>query len=196
MFIQVIQGKTSRREEVRQVSDSWVADAGGTAPGWLGGTYGFTDDDDFFAVVRFESREAAMENSQRPETDAFAQKMGELMDGEPSFFDSDQVETFLDGGSDQAGFVQIIRGKGDPALWQKMGDASQLREMRPDVIGGTVAIQNDGSFVEAIAFTDEASARKGEQSDAQPPEDVADAMGQLMEGAQFYDLREVWFSSP
>ena len=197
MFIQVIQGKTSRRQEVRQLSDSWVSENGGAAPGWLGGTYGFTDDDDFFAVVRFESRDAAMENSQRPETDAFATKMRELMDGEPSFFDSDEVETFLDGGSDDAKFVQIIRGKADPGLWQKMGgDASQLREMRPDVIGGTVAIQNDGSFVETVAFTDEASAREGEQSGAQPPEDVADAMRQLMEGAQFYDLREVWFSSP
>ena len=196
MFIQVIQGKCSRRQEVRQVSDSWVNHAGGTAPGWLGGTYGFTDDDDFFAVVRFESREAAMENSQRPETSEFARKMGELMEGEPSFFDSDEVETFLDGGSDDATFVQIIRGKGDPTLWQKMGDTSQLREMRPDVIGGTVAIQNDGSFVETIAFTDEESARQGEQSDAQPPEDVAEAMQQLMDGAKFYDLREVWFSSP
>lgn len=196
MFIQVVHGKSSRREEVRQVSDDWVSEAGGTAPGWLGGTYGFTDDNDFFAVVRFESREAAAENSQRPETNEFARKMGELMEGEPSFFDSDEVETFLDGGSDDAKFVQIIRGKGDPSLWQKMGDPSQLREMRPDVIGGTVAIQNDGSFVETIAFTDEASARAGEQSGAQPPEDVAEAMQQLMEGAQFYDLREVWFSSP
>ena len=196
MFIQVIQGKSSRREEIRRLSDSWESENSGTAPGWLGGTYGFTDDDDFFAVVRFESRELAMENSQRPETNAFAEKMTELLDGEPSFFDSDEVETFLDGGSDSAGFVQIIRGKGDPALWQKMGDTSQLREMRPDVIGGTVAIQNDGSFVETIAFTDEASAREGEQSGGQPPEDVADAMRQLMDGATFYDLREVWFSSP
>lgn len=196
MFIQVIQGKSSRREEIRQLADSWESENSGTAPGWLGGTYGFTDDDDFFAVVRFESRELAMENSQRPETNAFAEKMTELLDGEPSFFDSDRVETFLDGGSDDAKFVQIIRGKADPELWQKMGDGSELRELRPDVIGGTVAIQDDGSFVDTVAFTDEASAREGEQSGAQPPEDVADAMQQLMEGAEFYDLREVWFSSP
>jgi hypothetical protein len=197
MFIQVIQGKCSRRQEVRQLSDSWVSESGETAPGWLGGTYGFTDNDDFFAVVRFESREAAMENSSRPETDAFAKKMGELMDGEPSFFDSDEVETFLDGGSDDAAFVQIIRGKADPGLWQKLGnDESQLRAMRPDIIGGTVAIQNDGSFVETVAFKDEASAREGEASGAQAPQDIEDALQQILEGATFYDLREVWFSSP
>jgi hypothetical protein len=197
MFIQAIQGKCSRREEVRRLSDSWVSENGGASPGWLGGTYGFTDDDDFFAVVRFESREQAMENSQRPETDEFAKKMGELMDGEPSFFDSDQVETFLDGGSDDAKFVQVIRGKADPGLWQKLGDGSELREMRPEIIGGTVAIQDDGSFVETVAFTDEASARRGEsEMTAQPPPEVGEALQGLMEGAEFYDLREVWFSSP
>jgi hypothetical protein len=196
MFIQVIQGKCSRREELRQLGDTLESDADRPGRGWLGGTYGFTDDDDFFAVVRFESREAAMENSARPETDAFAKKVAELMDGEPSFFDSDEVETFLDGGSDDAKFVQIIRGKADPGLWQKLGDGSELREMRPDVIGGTVAIKNDGSFVETVAFTDEESARKGESTTADGAAEMEETLQELMKGAEFYDLREVWFSSP
>jgi len=92
MFIQVIQGKSSKREEVRQLSDSWVSENGGGAPGWLGGTYGFTDNDDFFAVVRFESREKATENSQRPETDEFAGRMAALCDGPPSFYNLDIVQ--------------------------------------------------------------------------------------------------------
>ena len=93
--------------------------------------------------------------------------------------------------------MQIIKGKADPGLWQKMGnDDSQLREMRPDIIGGTVAIQNDGSYVETVAFRDEASAREGEASDAQAPAEIEDALQQLLEGATFHDLREVWFSSP
>ena len=197
MFIQVIQGKTSRREEVRKETTFSSEHSAGPAEGWLGSTLGLTDDGDFFAVVRFESREAAMANSARPETDAFAKKMAELMDGEPSFFDSDQVETFLDGGSDDAKFVQIITGKADPGLWQKIGDGSELREIRPDIIGGTVAIQDDGSFVETVAFTDEQSARQGESEmhDEAPPE-VSEALQQIMEGATFYDLREVWFNSP
>jgi len=136
-----------------------------------------------------------MENSARPETDEFAKKMGALMDGEPSFFDSDEVETFLDGGSDDAKFVQIIKGKADPGLWQKMGSDESLREMRPDIVGGTVAIQNDGSFVETVAFTDEESARKGESS-ADAPQEIEETLQEILKGAEFYDLREVWFSSP
>ena len=196
MFIQVIQGKTSRREEARELTTFRGEHGTGPGEGWLGSTLGFTDDDDFFAVVRFESREAAMANSARPETNEFAQKMAEIMDGEVTWFDSDEVFTFLDGGSDDAKFVQIIRGKADPGLWQKLGDGSELREVRPDVIGGTVAIQNDGSYVETVAFTDEASAREGESSGAEGPQEMEDVLQQLLEGATFYDLREVWFNSP
>ena len=41
------------------------------AEGWLGGTYGMTDDGQFVGVVRFESREAAARNSLRPEQTAW-----------------------------------------------------------------------------------------------------------------------------
>lgn len=196
MFIQVIQGKTSRGEELRQLGESMQASGQRPGEGWLGGTFGLTDDGDFFGVVRFESREAAMANSARPETHEFSQKMAALMDGEVTFFDSDEVQTFLDGGSDDAKFVQIIRGKADPGLWQKLGDASELRELRPDVIGGTVAIKHDGSFVETIAFTDEASAREGESRDVQASPEMEEALSTLLQGATFYDLRELWFNSP
>ena len=197
MFIQVIQGKTSRAEELRAFGEKMRAERGEAPPGWLGSTFGVTDMGDFFGVVRFESREAAAANSGRPETDAFAKELASFMDGEVTFFDSDHTETFLDGGSDEAKFVQVIRGKADPALWQKMGDMSQLREMRPEIIGGTVAIKDDGSFVETVAFTDEATARKGEsEMTADPPPEVAEALQQLMDGAEFYDLREPMFSSP
>jgi hypothetical protein len=197
MFIQVIQGKTSRGEELRQLGEAMEANGQRPAEGWLGGTFGLTDDGNFFGVVRFESREAAMANSARPETHEFSQQMAALMDGEVTFFDSDEVHTFLDGGSDDAKFVQIIRGKADPGLWQKVGDGSELREIRPEIIGGTVAIKNDGSFVETVAFTDEETARKGEsEMHQEAPPEVSDALQQIMDGAEFYDLRQVWFNSP
>ena len=195
MFIQVIQSRCSRREELEQLRESMEASGQRPSEGWLGTTFGFTDNDDFFGVVRFESREAAMANSARPETHEFSQKMAALMDGQVTFFDSDEVQTFLDGGSDDAKFVQIIRGKADPGLWQKLGDGSELRQVRPDVIGGTVAIKNDGSFVETVAFTDEESARKGESS-SEGSAEMDETLQELMKGAEFYDLRQVWFSSP
>jgi hypothetical protein len=36
-------------------------------------------------IAEFESYELAMENSARPETDAFAKKMAEMTDGPPTF---------------------------------------------------------------------------------------------------------------
>ena len=45
MFIQVIQGKCTRHDELRAMADGWREELSGGAVGWLGGTYGFTDDD-------------------------------------------------------------------------------------------------------------------------------------------------------
>src|SRR4051812_45849011 len=113
MFIQTIQGTCTRRDELRAVLDRWLAELGPGASGWLGGTYGFTDDDLFLAVVRFESRDAAMANSQRPEQDIWAKEKMMLFDGPVEFHDCDDVTLLLDGGSDEAGFVQVIRGRLD-----------------------------------------------------------------------------------
>ena len=192
MFIQVIQAKSTRRDEVRALIEEWgnLPDEGS---GFLGGTYGFTDDDEFIGVVRFESKEKAMANSARPETDAMAKRMAELMDGPPTFRDCDDVTVWGDGGSDDAGFVQIIQGKTDDPdrLKQIMTeDADNLRQQRPDIIGGTSALEDDGSFTTTIAFTDEASAREGEQNSSPPEEFQA-----LMRDVRYFDLRDPWFAS-
>jgi hypothetical protein len=192
----VIQGKCTRQDELRAMADSWRQELGGGAVGWLGGTYGFTDDDDFVGIVRFESREAAMANSTRPEQSAWAEKMMALMDGPVEFHDCDDVTMFLDGGSDSAGFVQVIRGKvDDPARIKAMlADTTTLHEMRPDIIGGTLALEDDGTFTETIAFRDEESARKGEQ--VEPPAEIGEELSSMMAGATFYDLHRPWFESP
>ena len=196
MFIQVIQGKCTRQDELRAMADGWREELGGGAVGWLGGTYGFTDDDEFIGIVRFESREAAMANSGRPEQSAWAEKMMALMDGPVEFHDCDDVTMFLDGGSDQAGFVQVIRGRlADPARAKAMlADTTTLHEMRPDIIGGTLAVEDDGTFTETIAFRDEESARAGEQTE--PPAEVREDLEMMMQGATFYDLHRPWFESP
>jgi hypothetical protein len=197
VFIQVIHGKCSRQDEMRSLAESWRDEGGREATGWLGGTFGVTDENDFLAVVRFESRDAAMANSTRPETSAFAEKMGALMDGPVDFHDCDDVTTLLDGGSDDAGFVQVIRGHVDDSATFKglfADSGQQLREARPEIIGGTFALEPDGTFWETIAFTDEDRARKGEQ--VPPPAEIQEALASMMAGATFYDLREPWFESP
>jgi hypothetical protein len=134
VFIQIIQGKCTRPDELREMASTWRRELGGGAEGWLGGTYGFTDDDQFIGVVRFESREAAMANSARPEQTAWAEKMMALMDGPVEFHDCDDVMLFLDGGSDEAGFVQVIRGRvDDPARIKAMlADTTALHVHRDD----------------------------------------------------------------
>src|SRR3954467_13577517 len=169
------------------MANEWREQLGPTADGWLGGTYGFTDDGMFLGIVRFEDREKAMANSRRPEQDAWASRMAELFDGPMEFHDSDDVTLLFDGGSDDAGFVQVIRGKvDDPARLRAVmtDDATMLHEMRPDILGPTLAIEPDGTYTETIAFKDEASAREGEKKE--PPAEVQEELQYAMQGATFY----------
>jgi hypothetical protein len=184
-----------RQDEMHALADEWREQLGPTADGWLGGTYGFTDDGMFLGVVRFEDREKAMANSQRPEQGAWAERMTALFDGPVEFHDCDDVTLLLDGGSDDAKFVQVIRGKvEDPSrLKAMMADGQMLHEMRPDILGATLAIEPDGTYTETVAFIDEDSARKGET--VMPPEEVRTELEYAMQGATFYDLRHPWFET-
>jgi hypothetical protein len=195
VFIQIIQGKCSKQDECHQLVERWQSDLAPGAVGWLGGTYGFTDDDQFVAVVRFESREAATANSERPEQGAWWAGMEKLFEGPVEFHDCEDVSLMLGGGSDEAGFVQVIRGKAaDPeALKAMMADTDMLHEMRPDILGATLAIEPDGTFTETVAFADEASAREGEQMEM--PDDMRQSMESAMQDVTFLDLHHPWFAS-
>ena len=192
MFIQVIQSKSSRHDEVRALMHEWAEMPDDGSTGFLGSTYGFTDDDDFISVVRFESKEKAMANSARPETDAMAKRMAELVDGPPTYYDCDDVTVWGEGGSDDAGFVQVIQGRTDDPdrLKATMSGADDMRQERPDIIGGTFALTDDGTFINTVAFTDEASAREGEKKSS-PPEE----MMSLMRDVKYFDLHDPWFAS-
>lgn len=196
MFIQMIQGPCTRQGEARRLLDSWHRDLAPGATGWLGGTHGFTDDGQLIGVIRFTSREAAMENSNRPEQGEWAARLMQLMDGPMEFHDCDDVTLLMDGGSDDAGFVQIIRGRvDDPSRLKAMmtADTTALHQMRPDILGGTLAIEDDGSFIETIAFTSEAAAREGEK--VEPPPEVRSELDYAMQSATYYDLHHPWFES-
>ena len=197
MFIQIIQGPCTREDELRALAESWrteVGDKGDT--GFLGGTYGFTDDHQFVGVVRFENREKAMANSQRPEQTAWSERMMALMDGPVTFHDCDDVTLMMDGGSDSAGFVQVIQGKvADMAKLKAMltMDTETLHRERPEILGGTLAIEPDGTFTETIFFTDEAAARAGEKKEM--PSEIADTLQNAMRDVTYLDLHHPWFES-
>jgi hypothetical protein len=201
MFIQIIQGKCSRPDEMRALTERWVTELAPGATGWLGGTFGFTDDGDAIAVVRFESREAAEANSKRPEQGAWWAEMEQLYDGPVEFHDCNRVVLMMDGGSDQAGFVQVLRGKlDDPdALESGMHDMeTMLHEARPEILGSTFAIEDDGTFIETVAFTDEAAAREGESQampTSGPVHDMMMSFDRMMHDVTYLDLHQPWFAS-
>jgi hypothetical protein len=68
----------------------------------------------------------------------------------------------------------------------------ELREHRPDIIGGTLALAADGSFTNTAYFTDEASAREGEQKEVTSN---GQEFRSLMLDVVFLDLRDPWFES-
>ena len=195
MFIQIIQASCSRQDELRAQLDRWFTERSPHVQGWLGGTYGFTDDNMFVAVVRFDSKESAMANSaSREQSEWWAATEG-LLDGPVEFHDCSDVTLMMDGGSDRAGFVQIIRGRADDpdALRAMMSETDLLHQMRPDILGATLAIADDGTFVETVAFTDEAAARSGEH--VEMPEDVRDRMAAAMHDVSFTDLHHPFFAT-
>ena len=194
MFIQIMQGKCTKQDEMRSMADRWRTDLAPGAEGWLGGTYGFTDDDMFVAVIRFETKELAMANSARPEQAVYAEQMMALMDGPVEFHDCNDVTLMLDGGSDDAGFVQVIRGRvGDPEkLRSMMRETDMLHEMRPEILGATLAIEDDGTFTETVSFTDEATARAGESKEM--PAEIREELDSAMQDVTFMDLHHPWFT--
>ena len=199
MFIQVIQGRVSDVDAVRAAMDRWREELEPGAQGYLGGTYGVTDDGMFVAVVRFESEEAARRNSDRPEQGAWWREFEQQFSGPVTFHDCSDVTLLLQGGSDEAGFVQVIQGRvrDRDRLHQIVEQTNGLlSRYRPDVIGATVAIDADGVLTETVAFTTEAAAREGERKEL--PEEarrVIEEEMSLLDELTYLDLHHPWFTS-
>lgn len=89
-FMQVIDCKTSRADELNRLMDAWVEATEGkrTATHSIVGR-DRADSTHVVEIVEFPSYEEAMKNSQLPETDRIFREMVALCDGEPSFTDLD-----------------------------------------------------------------------------------------------------------
>jgi hypothetical protein len=195
VFIQVIQGACENREDVHRLTDRWRSEIAPVATGWLGGTFGFTDDDQFIGVVRFSDKAAAMAHSKRPEQGDWWAEMEKCFTGPITFHDCDDVSLMLGGGSDEAKFVQVIQGKAKDVgkLRSMMADTDDLHRMRPDILGATLAIEPDGTFIETVSFTTEQAARAGETKPM--PADMEAVWSDAIADAKYFDLHEPWFAS-
>ncbi|MFI7482002.1 hypothetical protein ACH9EU_06245 [Kocuria sp. M1R5S2] len=92
-FVQLIEYTTSRPDEVAEVYAEWerVSEGNRTARRALS-TRDRNDPNRYCDIVFFDSYESAMENSELPQTQEYAKKLTELMDGEPTFRDLDVVD--------------------------------------------------------------------------------------------------------
>ena len=200
MFVQVIQGEVKEPDGLRTSLDRWVEDLSPGADGWLGTTWGMHGKSSFIALARFESAQAAGRNSERPEQGRWWADVASSLDGEARFADYDDVILLGAGGSDDAGFVQVMQGRvADVERERTMTrDFAQqpMMDFRPEILGGVAAFGDDGTFVQAIYFTTEAEAREGEKK-AMPPD-----MQEMMEQSQantteiaFIDLSSPIFAS-
>ncbi len=199
MFVQVMEARVGDLDAMKAQMAAWLTDLQPGADGWLGTTAGVTADGTFIGVTRFESEAAAQANSDRPEQGEWWTAFAATLDGEATFTNCPDVDTFGAGGSDEAGFVQIMIGHGDrAAIMPRAAELDAvLRRMRPDVIGGTAAWPGDGSFVQTVYFTSESEARANESA---PPMTDAEAAEMeellaLMKVDRYLDLNEPWLYS-
>jgi hypothetical protein len=205
MFVQVIQGKVDSGQggagQVKTLLDRWMEDLAPGSIGWLGTTAGVTEDGRFIALARFESEEAARRNSDRPEQDQWWSQMATLFSGEPTFRDSSDVTVDLQGNPDDAGFVQVMQGRGsDPDRARELMTQSpaEWAAFRPEIVG-TVAVGHEGgAYTMAVYFTSEAEAREGERKEPPPHlQAEMDEMNKLSVGEpEFFDLKQPWLYSP
>lgn len=199
MFIQVIQGQVIDADELRRAMDSWISDLAPGATGWVGSTAGVTEDGHFVATARFESEAAARANSDRPEQGMWWSQTEKSL-SDVVFHDCTDVTLINGGGSDRAGFVQVMQTKDSDVATLKTMNAEMsdsIREMRPDVLGMTIGVHEDGKGTTTIVyFTSEAEAREGEKQ-APPPEAAAqmEEMGKAMGEVTYFDLRDPWLFS-
>lgn len=199
MFVQVIEGKAKDAAGLRAAMDEWQAKLASGAKGWLGGTGGVADDGTFFVAARFASEEEARRNSDRPEQGRWWEQVARNLEGEASFSEYTNVEMTGEGGSDSAGFVQVMRGRSsDIERLRQLGKELEagLRKSRPEVIGSVVAWKPDGDFTQIVYFTSEREAREGEGKNVPEMERFGAEFGRLVQDLRYIDLREPWLTSP
>ena len=192
MFVQVIEGRTNDAAGILKQVERWQTEVRPGAVGYLGATSGVTADGRTIAIVRFEDEAAAKANAARPEQTAWFGDMAKLYDGQPTFTESSDVTEWMGGGSNDAGFVQVMKSTGvDRAQLEKMDAAFEpFANQRPDLLGGVRIWTGPDSCIDVAYFTNEADARKGEQ--AEIPDEMKELMSEFQNigDTEYLDLTD------
>jgi hypothetical protein len=93
-FVQIIEYRTSKPEEMRALGEQHRKDRGDEGPAPTRATTCADRDNPghYFSIIEFASYEDAMANSGRDDTSEFAAKMMELCDGPTTFYNLDVEE--------------------------------------------------------------------------------------------------------
>lgn len=197
MFVQVIQAKAKDPDALRQRFEVWQRDLKPITEGFLGSTAGIGSDGTWIVAARFESEEVARRNSDRPEQGEWWAETEKHIDGDAIFYDCTEVDEIMGGGSDDAGFVQVIQGYAtDKAELRRRGaEMESLSQVRPDVLGGFVAWGPEDGFSQFMYFSSEEEARKGEKSESMD-EGQAQEWQKLIRDVKYIDLTDPWLTTP
>jgi hypothetical protein len=201
MFVQVIQGRVSDAGALRRQFDRWREELAPGAVGWLGSTVGVTADGVLVALARFDSPEAARQNSNRAEQGAWWEETAALFTEEPVFRDSTTVDVDTPGDPGKATFVQVMQGRSsDPDRARELmaSDPTDWAQFRPDILGSVSVGHEGGAWTMALYFTSEEAAREGEKKE--PPAEMAELMKQMdalnVGEPVYFDLEDPWLAAP
>lgn len=196
MFVQVFQGRVRDPMVYERDTEQWRREIRPKTTSFLGFTAGLTDDGEMVTVARFDSEAGARRDSELAEQGAWFEQFAQNFDG-ITFHDCPEVDTMLDGGSDEAGFVQVMQGRAKDREEMRSRRAdfeAELRRIRPDLIGATIAWHGDDdrAFTEVVYFTSEDEARRGEQKMSETS--LGSDFMNLVDGEMtFFDLRRPVF---
>jgi hypothetical protein len=192
MHVRFIRAKVADVDGLRAHLERGEGQMTAGAVGFLGSTAGITPKGDFVALARFDSAGAAAANRERIEAGEWWRDLLTHLDGEPEVKDTERVSVLM-AGSDDAGFVQIMEGTGDPDALAALDKqfVAIAPEYRPDIMGGYRAYFADGTWADVTYFTSEAEARAGEAREM-PPEvaKLFEEFGRVAGITAYHDLNE------
>ena len=165
MFVHVVRGRARDAAAVREHLDVWLDEHEPETQGWVGTTSGVTADGEFVALVRWESEQVSEVALGRPEQAEWWKGMVGLLDG-ARVVSTPDCAPWKGGGSDDAGFVQVMEGRltsRDAAVRTLVGLRRWEMPSRPDLLGAFIALLPDERYTASFYFTSEAEARAAEQ---------------------------------
>ncbi len=90
-FVQIIEWKTSRIDEVEELNREWRQRYSEMGPTRILVGADQENAESYMTIVEFSSHEEAKKNSADPATAEFSERMGALCDGPPTFHNLDVI---------------------------------------------------------------------------------------------------------